>query len=72
MLIERDSVAEERFIATGLVLLVNLLVLQQLDLGLHDGDLTLKVVDDFLFKFDRLCLVVLGSCPIFGTLSRSF
>ena len=41
VLVERNSVAEKRFIAACLVLLVNLLVLEQLDFGLHDGDLTL-------------------------------
>ena len=61
MLVQRDTVAEERFIATGFVLLVNLLVLEQLDLSLHDGDLTLEVVDDVLFKFIVSSCLVLGS-----------
>ena len=39
MLVEGDAVAEERFIATGLVLLVDLLIFEQLDLALHSGDL---------------------------------
>ena len=41
VLIKRDSIAEKRFIAACLVLLVDLLVLEQLDFGLHDCDLTL-------------------------------
>ena len=46
VLIEGDTVAQERLIAIGLVLLVDLLVLQQLDLGLHGGDLLVEVQDD--------------------------
>ena len=46
VLIERDTVSQERLIAIGLVLLIDLLVLQQLDLGLHGGDLLVEVQDD--------------------------
>ena len=46
MLIEGNTVSQERLIAIGLVLLVDLLVLQQLDLGLHGGDLLVEIQDD--------------------------
>lgn len=46
MLIERDSVPEKRLITTGLVLLIHLLVLEQLDLRLHCGDLLVQVEDN--------------------------
>ena len=46
VLIEGNAVSQERLIAVGLVLLVDLLVLQQLDLGLHGGDLLVEVQDD--------------------------
>ena len=46
VLIEGDTVSQERLIAIGLVLLVDLLVLQQLDLCFHSGDLLVEVQDD--------------------------
>ena len=46
MLIEGDTVSQERLIAIGLVLLVDLLVLKQLDLGLHGGDLLVEIQYD--------------------------
>ena len=52
MLIEGNAVSQERLIAVGLVLLVDLLVLQQLDLGLHGGDLLVEIQDDVVM--DRI------------------
>ena len=48
MLVEWNAVAQERFIATGLVLLIDLLIFEQLDLALHRGDLLVQVQDDVL------------------------
>ena len=41
MLIEWNTITKERFIAACLVLLINFLVLKQLYLSLHNGNLTL-------------------------------
>ena len=46
VLIERDAITEKRFVAASLVLLVDFAVLEQLDLGLHRGDLLVQVEDD--------------------------
>ena len=43
MLVQGDAVSQKRFIATRLILLVDLLVLKHLDLVLHGGDLTMQV-----------------------------
>ena len=48
MLVKRDAVTQERFIARGLVLLIDFTVLEQLDLLLHGGDLLVKIEDDIL------------------------
>ena len=48
MFIQRNTVAEKRFIATSLVLLVDLLVFEELDGGLHGGDLLVQVKNDVL------------------------
>lgn len=72
MLVERDSVTKERFIATGFVLLVDLLVLEELDLLLHGGDLTLQVVDDFSLQFLGAGCLSLGTCSTLFLLSGSF
>ena len=50
VLVERDSVSEERFVATSLILLVDFAVLQHLDLSLHGGDLFLQVQDNLLLE----------------------
>lgn len=59
MLIERDAIPQKRFIATCLILLVHLLSLEQLDLSLHSGDLSLQVQDDLVV--DSIGLLVLLS-----------
>ena len=46
VLIQRDSISEERFIARSLVLLVDFLVLEQLDLSLHRCNLLVQVQND--------------------------
>jgi hypothetical protein len=48
VLVEGDAVSQKSFIAAGLVLLINLFLLEQLDLVLHINDLFLEV-EDVLF-----------------------
>ena len=55
--IERDTVTEKRFIATSLILLVDFLVLEHFDLGLHGSDLLVEVQDDIIM--DHICLSIL-------------
>ena len=45
VLIERDTISKQRFIAGRLIFLVNLPILELLDLQLHSRDLLLQVVD---------------------------
>lgn len=49
MLIQGNPVSQKRFIATSLVLLVNLSLFEQFDLSLHSGNLFLEIQDDFVF-----------------------
>ena len=60
MLIEWDSISEKRFIATSLVLLVHFLILQELDLGLHGGDLLMEVEDDVVVDHVGLASLLLS------------
>ena len=46
MLVKRDAIAQKRFVAASLVLLVNFTVLEQLDLSLHRRDLLVQVQND--------------------------
>ena len=55
--IERDTVTEKRFIATSLILLIDFLVLEHFDLGLHGSDLLVEVQDDIIM--DHICLSIL-------------
>ena len=48
VLVQRDSVSEERFISGSFVFLINLTVLKLLDLQLHRGDLLLQVINILL------------------------
>ena len=45
VLIERDTISKQRFIAGRFIFLVNLSILELLDLQLHRRDLLLQVVD---------------------------
>ena len=65
MLIEGDTITEKRFIATSLVLLVNLLIFQELDLSLHSGDLLVKVQDNVVMDDFRLPGLFLSSSQLF-------
>ena len=61
VLIQRNTVSQERFIATSLVLLVNFLVLKELDLVLHCGDLLVQIENDVVvngFRFAALLLAL--------------
>ena len=60
VLIEWNAVSKKRFIAAGLVLLVNLLVLEQLDRRLHRCDLTVQVENNV---FTDGSLVHVGLLP---------
>jgi len=46
--VEGNTVAKKRFIATGLILLVDLLVFEELDAGLHGGNLFVEVQNDVI------------------------
>ena len=61
MLIKRDSVTEKRFIATGLILLVHLAVLEEFDLLLHGGDLLVQIQDDIVMDSISLTISLLSS-----------
>ena len=65
MLVERNAVAEERFIATGLILLVHLLIFEQLDLALHSCDLLVQVEDDVLMDSVLLRVLLVPACRLF-------
>lgn len=64
VLIQRNAIAKQSFIATSLILLVDLLLLQQLDLGFHRGDLLVQIQNDVIV--DHICF----SAPF--SLSRHF
>lgn len=64
VLVERDAIAQERFIPTRLVLLVDLLVLEQFDLRLHRGDLLVQVQDDVFMDAFRFAVFVSPRCKL--------
>lgn len=57
MLVKRDTVPQERLVTARLVLLIHFLVLKELYLRLHRGDLLVQVEDDILVND-----VLLGVC----------
>ena len=57
VLVQRNTVTQERFIATSLVLLVDLLVFQQLDRRFHCRDLSLQVRDDLTPDLVLICII---------------
>ena len=70
VLIERNTVTQQRLVPTRLVLLIHFLVLQQLDLRLHRRNLLVQIHDDVLVDGRLLgalggaggsCLDLLGS-----------
>lgn len=60
VLIQGDAVTQKRFIATRLVFLVDLAVLEELDLVLHRGDLLVQVQDDVFVDGIRLPIFFLA------------
>ena len=54
VLVQGNTVTQKRFIATCLVLLVDLLVLEHLDLVLHRSDLSMQIENDVLVNGIRL------------------
>lgn len=62
VLIQGNTVAQERFIATRLILLVHLLVLQQLNRCLHRRDLPLQVSNDLTSDLVLVRVIFLPRC----------
>ena len=73
MLIQRNAIAQKRFIAASLILLIDLLVLEHLDLILHSGDLPVQVQDDILMNGVSLLILLLPGgqlLDLVGSLSQ--
>ena len=70
MLIERDTVPQERLIAACLILLIDLLVLEELDLRLHGGDLLVQVKDNVLMNGILLGVSMLARLQLLHFLGR--
>ena len=62
MLVKRDSIAKKRFIAACLILLINFLVFEHFDLGLHGGDLLVQIQNDILMDHISLPIFLLPAC----------
>ena len=50
VLVERDAVAQKRFVTRSFVLLVDLAIFQKLDLRFHSSDLLLQIADVLLLN----------------------
>ena len=70
MLVERNTISQKRFIATSLVLLINLLIFQELDLVLHSSDLLVQVEDDVIVNGFCLATFFLALCQRLDFVSR--
>lgn len=64
--IKRNSVLEKRLVATGLVLLLDLLVFQHLNFEFHHGNLLVQIENDVIFQ---LCILFFLSLCV-GSLSH--
>lgn len=56
MLVKRDSITEKRFITTGLILLIDFLIFEQLDLSFHGCNLLVEIKNDVIV--DQSCFTV--------------
>lgn len=67
--IERNAIAKKRFIATGLVFLVYLLVFEEFNAGLHGGDLLVEVQNDVIVYLTLLTFIFPPGLQLFDFVS---